>query len=191
MLQYYTLEEAAKLLGMHPDGAKKVLDDRKVRQYRDGRGGVRYVASAVDELARSLGRGSDPELPLGEAPRSKSGSTPRPTRAARGEAGSPPDDSSVPIGAERADYLARASQKSAGRGSGRGAGTKSPAPRSPAPKPGTDSDVRLVSEGSDLQINVDSDVKIVDEAPSSKTGAPSSSARRKSPPPAEAGDSGV
>src|SRR5262249_56907355 len=112
MLQYYTLEQAAKLLDVSADRAKKLLDDHKVRQYRDGRGGVRYVASAVDELARSLGRGSDPELPLGEAPRSKSGSTPRPTRAARGEAGSPPDDSSVPIGAERPDGSASRSKQS-------------------------------------------------------------------------------
>ncbi|HZT78920.1 MAG TPA: hypothetical protein VFA26_01755, partial [Gemmataceae bacterium] len=78
MLQYYTLEQAAKVLGLSPDKTKKILDDQKVRQYRDGRGGVRYVASAVDELARSLGRGSDPELPLGDAPKAKAGNSPRP-----------------------------------------------------------------------------------------------------------------
>ena len=105
MLQYYTLEEAANLLGLHPDGAKKALDDHKVRQYRDGRGKVRYVASAVDELARTLGRGSDPELALGEAAKQKSGNTPRPSKAAD-DAGTfsfdlPPEDSAdVPIGYE-------------------------------------------------------------------------------------------
>ena len=108
MLQYYTLEEAANLLGMHLDGAKKLLDDRKVRQYRDGRGKVRYVASAVDELVRTLGGGSDPELPLGEAARAKkTGTTPRPTKA-QGDEGStsnfdlgPADSADVPIGHEK------------------------------------------------------------------------------------------
>src|SRR5437763_676411 len=83
MLQYYTLEEAAEALGVHADRAKKLLDDHKVRQYRDGRGGVRYVASAVSELARTLGRGSDPELPLGDAAKPKSGRTPKPSKVAK------------------------------------------------------------------------------------------------------------
>src|SRR5437870_3406003 len=81
MLQYYTLEEAAKVLGLPSDQTKKMLDERKVRQYRDGRGGMRYVASAVDELARSYGRGSDPELQLGDAPK-KTGNTPAPSAPA-------------------------------------------------------------------------------------------------------------
>jgi excisionase family DNA binding protein len=175
MLQYYTLEEAANVLGVGHDRAKKLLDDHKVRQYRDGRGGVRYVASAVDELARSLGRGSDPELPLGEAPRPKSGGTPRPSKVAKGEEPDstfefdlPPEDSAdVGIGAEKLGQGSGASKRSSGRG-------KSPSPKSPAPKAGSDSDVRLVTDGSDLefQIAADSDVKMVDEAgSSSKTGA--------------------
>src|SRR5262245_49967535 len=108
MLQYYTLEEAAKILGVHPTRAKKLLDDHKVRQYRDGRGGVRYVASAVDELARSLGRGSDPELPLGEAPRAKTGGTPKPSKVKTEEEDDssfefdlPEDSADVGIGAEK------------------------------------------------------------------------------------------
>jgi excisionase family DNA binding protein len=195
MLQYYTLEQAASLLGVSPPSAKKLLDDNKVRQYRDGRGGVRYVASAVDELARSLGRGSDPELPLGEAPRAKTGTSPRPGKATR-----PVDDSEDAIGAEKLDESASASKRS-GRGS-RGAGSKSPSPRSPAPKAGTDSDVRLVTEGSALEfeISVDSDVKIVDESssgsskagPSSPKPGAKSSGRKGSPPPEERhGDSSV
>src|SRR5262249_51403852 len=187
MLQYYTLEQAAKLLDVSADRAKKLLDDHKVRQYRDGRGKVRYVASAVDELARTLGRGSDPELPLGEAPAPKSGSSPRPSKIV------PPADQGgsfdfnldldesdeVPIGAEPSDKSASGSKKS-----GRSSGSKknTPGPKSPAPKPGSDSDVRLVTEGDDLQISVDSDVKIVDEA-ASKSGAgkakTGSSAKRK------------
>jgi excisionase family DNA binding protein len=196
MLQYYTLEEAANLLGMHPDGAKKLLDDRKVRQYRDGRGKVRYVASAVDELVRTLGGGSDPELPLGEAARAKkAGNTPRPTKA-QGDEGStsnfdlgPGDSADVPIGHEPLDASGSASKRS-GR-SPRPAGSKSPAPRSPAPKSGSDSDVRLVADASDLefQIAADSDVKMVDEGSSPsrsgvsgpKSGIGSKSGVRKGP----------
>jgi excisionase family DNA binding protein len=190
MLQYYTLEQAAQVLGVGPDKAKKLLDDQKVRQYRDGRGGVRYVASAVDELARSLGRGSDPELPLGEAPRPKAGNSPRPSKSPKGGDASdstfnfdlPLDESEeVPIGAEKLDQSGSASKKS-GRSSSKNAGTKSPSPRSPAPKAGSDSDVRLVTDGSDLefQISVDSDVKMVDEAgSSSKSGTGSKSGKRK------------
>ncbi len=188
MLQYYTLDQAAKLLGINSDRAKKLLDDHKVRQYRDGRGGVRYVASAVDELARSLGRGSDPELPLGEAPRAKTGNTPRPAKGADESDSSfdfdlPPDDSDeVAIGKEKLDQSASASQRS-GRGK-KPAGSKSPAPKSPPPKAGTDSDVRLVSQASDLefQISADSDVKMVEEgdpASSKQPGAAGKSGKTK------------
>jgi excisionase family DNA binding protein len=191
MLQYYTLEEAAKILGIGPDRAKKLLDDHKVRQYRDGRGGVRYVASAVDELARTLGRGSDPELPLGEAPRPKAGGTPRPSKVAKAEEEDdstfdfdlPLDDSAdVGIGAEKLGQGSSASKRSPRP---KPAGSKSPSPKSPAPKAGSDSDVRLVTEGSDLefQINADSDVKMVDEADpaSSKTGASGRSPKPAAP----------
>jgi excisionase family DNA binding protein len=170
MLQYYTLDQAAKLLGINSDQAKKLLDDHKVRQYRDGRGGVRYVASAVDELARSLGRGSDPELPLGEAPRARTGNTPRPAKAEDesnfGLDPLPEDSADVPIGREKLDQSGSASQKSSR--SGKKVGSKSPSPRSPAPQAGSDSDVRLVTDGSDLefQISADSDVQMVDESDS-------------------------
>ncbi len=182
MLQYYTLEQAAKILGVNGPQAKKLLDEQKVRQYRDGRGGVRYVASAVDELARSLGRGSDPELALGEGAKPKSGNTPRPSKVAKAgdESDSsfdfdlPADDSEVAIGNEKLDTSGSASQRSS-RGK-KPAGSKSGSPKSPPPKAGSDSDVRLVTDQSDLefQIAADSDVKMVDEADSSKSGASSS-----------------
>jgi hypothetical protein len=201
MLQYYTLDQAAKILGVNQDRAKKLLDEHKVRQYRDGRGGVRYVASAVDELARALGRGSDPELPLGEAPKAKSGNSPRPSKLAKAEAEDestfdfdlPLEDSAeVAIGREKLGSGAGSSKKGAGS-SGKG-GPKSPSPKSPPPKPGSDSDVRLVTDGSDLefQLNADSDVKMVDEAESSSHSGASAAARSAPPPAAEGpGDSGV
>jgi hypothetical protein len=185
MLQYYTLEEAAKLLDVNPDRAKKLLDDHRVRQYRDGRGKARYVASAVDELARNLGRGSDPDLPLGEAPRPKAGSSPRPTKATE-ESGetfdfnlAADDSAEVALGAGL-DESDSASKKS-GRSS-----SKSPSPKSPAPKSGHDSDVRLVTDSRELavEINPDSDVKMVDEdSPSSshvgsKSGGSKSGSRK-------------
>jgi hypothetical protein len=45
-------------------------------------------------------------------------------------------------------------------------GPKSPGPRSPAPTPGSDSDVRLVSDGSDddFHLPLDSDAKLIDDS---------------------------
>ncbi|HKI30356.1 MAG TPA: hypothetical protein VKA46_00595 [Gemmataceae bacterium] len=195
MLQYYTLEQAANMLGVGPDMAKKLLDEHKVRQYRDGRGGVRYVAAAVNELARALGRGSEPELPLGEAPKAKSGSSPRPSKLAKGQDEDdstfdfdlPLDDSAeVAIGREKLGGAG--SSKKSGSG-GKKAGPKSPSPKSPAPKPGSDSDVRLVTDGSDLefQISADSDVKMVDEADASSSKSGASAASKSGKPRGTAG----
>jgi hypothetical protein len=198
MLQYYTLDQAAKVLGVNPDQAKKILDEHKAKQYRDGRGGVRYVTTAVDELARSLGRGSDPELPLGEAPKPKSGSTPKPSKAVRDDDSDstfnfdlplPEDSQDVPIGREKLDTSASSSKKS-GKLGGKSPAPKSPGPKSPAPKPGSDSDVRLVTDGSDLefQIAADSDVKMVEEGSGSSKSGVSKSGKSK---PASPGDSDV
>jgi len=200
MLQYYTLEQAAKLLDVSADKAKKLLDDKKVRQYRDGRGGVRYVASAVDELARAMGRGSDAELQLGESGKAKSGNSPRPSKIAKDEGSEnfdfdlPLDDSAeVAIGREKLDESASASKKSP-RGGAKSPSPKSPSPKSPAPKAGSDSDVRLVTEGSDeFQINVDSNVKMVDESgpASSKSGSGKGKGKGKATPDDSPGDSDV
>lgn len=166
MLQYYTLEEAAQLLGTSTEQGKKLLDEHRIKQFRDGRGKVRYVASAVDLLARTLGRGSDAELQLGESPPAKAGNTPQPKKPDQTDPGvfdfSLGGDSSdeIPIGQHPAPRAGDSSRKSGGR--------------SPAPKVGSDSDVRLVADGSDLDFHVssDSDVRMVEEAgpASSKSG---------------------
>ena len=77
MLQYYTLEQAARLLGMSTEETKGVLDKHKVRAYRDG-SNVRYLTSNVEEVARSLGQSSDPGLQLGESTGPKAGTSAAP-----------------------------------------------------------------------------------------------------------------
>jgi excisionase family DNA binding protein len=180
MLQYYKLEEAAKVLGTTLEQAKKLLDEHKIRQYRDGRGKVRYVSSAVDELARALGRGSEPELQLGEAP-----AAPRKAPATQAQ----PEVFDFPLGAESSEEeVAMVDLGAPQAGEGKAGG-----PRSPAPKPGSDSDVRLVSDSSDLDLHVgpESDVKMVEDAVPGST--PSSARRKAGPGPDEpaSGDSPV
>src|SRR3954469_13055176 len=82
MAQYYTLEEAARKLQLTPDEVKKVAEDKKVRTFRD-RGTLRFRSQDIDELARSLGLGSEPDLQLGEVPPPKKSNSPTPKKAPR------------------------------------------------------------------------------------------------------------
>jgi len=65
MAQFYTLEEAARVLGMNPEDLKSEAQHRKVRAFLDG-GTWRFRVGDVDELARQRGMGSDPELRLSD-----------------------------------------------------------------------------------------------------------------------------
>jgi hypothetical protein len=65
MAQFYTLEEAARVLGMNPEDLKAEAQQRKVRAFLDG-GTWRFRVGDVDELARRRGMGSDAELPLSD-----------------------------------------------------------------------------------------------------------------------------
>jgi hypothetical protein len=72
MAQTYTLEEAAVRLGITPEEMKRRLkeDWKTLRSFRDGPT-LRFRATDIDELARSLGAASDPSLqlaPLTDAP---------------------------------------------------------------------------------------------------------------------------
>src|ERR1019366_3167508 len=67
MVQYYTLEQAAKILQTTPEKVKEMAKKNEVRVFQD-RGNLRFRAPEIDELARSRGLGSDPALTLGEAP---------------------------------------------------------------------------------------------------------------------------
>jgi len=61
--QFYTLEEAARVLGMGPEELKTKAQHREVRAFMDG-GTWQFRVADVDELARRRGLGSDPELSL-------------------------------------------------------------------------------------------------------------------------------
>jgi hypothetical protein len=167
MVQYYTLDEAARVLGISPDELKTMARRGELRPFQD-RGTLRFRSPEIDELARRRGMGSsDPELQYGEALAPKPADSPAPKR--------PPDDEEVALGQEPP-----AGPTSSKKGSG--SGKKSP---KPVAKSGSDSDVRLVADGSNLDIQVDSDVRMVEDAP-----APKSAARKATPKPAQ-GDSGV
>ena len=65
MAQFYTLEEAARVLGMSPEELKAKAQQREVRAFLDG-GSWRFRVVDIDELARRRGMGSDAELRLSD-----------------------------------------------------------------------------------------------------------------------------
>jgi hypothetical protein len=65
MAQFYTLEEAARVLGMGPEDLKLKAQHREVRAFMDG-GTWQFRVADIDELARRRGLGSDPELSLSD-----------------------------------------------------------------------------------------------------------------------------
>jgi hypothetical protein len=69
MAQTYTLDEAAVRLGITPEEMKRRLKDdwKTLRSFRDGPT-LRFRATDIDELARSLGAASDPSLQLAPLP---------------------------------------------------------------------------------------------------------------------------
>lgn len=65
MAQFYTLEEAARVLGMSPEELKSKAQHREVRAFMDS-GSWQFRVADIDELARRRGLGSDPELSLSD-----------------------------------------------------------------------------------------------------------------------------
>jgi len=65
MAQFYTMEEAARVLGMDPEELKEKAQKREIRAFLDG-GSWQFRASDIDELARQRGMGSDPDLSLSD-----------------------------------------------------------------------------------------------------------------------------
>jgi hypothetical protein len=65
MAQFYTLEEAARVLGMSAEELKSKAQSREVRAFLDG-GSWRFRVVDVDELARRRGLGSDAEVRLSD-----------------------------------------------------------------------------------------------------------------------------
>jgi excisionase family DNA binding protein len=65
MAQFYTLEEAARVLGMSAEELKSKAQHREIRAFLDG-GSWRFRVVDIDELARRRGLGSDAELRLSD-----------------------------------------------------------------------------------------------------------------------------
>ena len=174
MVNTYTLDEAAKVLGLSTDETRKQLKKDNVREFQDpSRKTFRYPSQAVDELARRLGVGSDPQLQLSDRGKSRTSDSPPPRKRV-------PEDQ-VDIGAHPPSDKPSSKKRLAGS-------------KSPSPRKGSDSDVRLVTEGSDLDFKVasDSDVKMIDEsAPSSKGDKPKTDSGVRVVPPEHKSDSDV
>lgn len=186
---YYTLEEAARILGMNTDTLSQMAQKREIRAFAD-RGTWRFRTQDIEELARRKGRGSAPDLPLGEAPRTPQAkpSTPKPATS-----GADPGVFHFDLGASTDQVeLGQELQISAsGSRSGSGSG------KSPSPQPGSDSDVKLVPDESDVDFKIhveDSNVKVERtpprSSPSRKKGdssKPGSSKKTSTPPVVDSG----
>jgi excisionase family DNA binding protein len=205
---YYTLDEAARLLGMDAERLNQMAQRREIRAFAD-RGTWRFRTQDVEELARRQSQSSNPDLQLGEAEKSKSGGPRSGTKltspSPQPKSGPKADDDAVfdfslgatpdPLGEVQHEIVIESpSSHKLGKG-----GTNI----SPAPKPGSDSDVHLVFDaGADYSGGNDSDVKISDQ-PSSKilkkagqAGSPlpraqQPPARKPAPPGKSSMDSGV
>ncbi|MBM4070365.1 MAG: helix-turn-helix domain-containing protein [Planctomycetes bacterium] len=153
---YYTLQEAAQVLGMAPEELKQMAQKNQIRSFQD-RGTWRFRVQDIQELARQRGAASDMELVLGDVkstpPRSSGKGAKSPTKSPK-PAAKPPDvfdfslgdDENVGIGEEVLGE--RPSRRGAKPDSKRG-------PVTPSVPPGSDSDVRLVADNSDLDFVFD------------------------------------
>lgn len=65
MAQFYTLEEAARVLGMDPEDLKSKANSNEIRAYRDGNT-FQFKVADIDEYARIKGLGSEPDLHLSD-----------------------------------------------------------------------------------------------------------------------------
>ena len=156
---YYTLDEAARILGMDPEKLGHMAQRREIRAFAD-RGTWRFRTQDVEELARRSGLGSDPELQHGEA----KGATRPPVDEVF-------DFSLTPTDSTEGEHQVVIDSPSSSKFTSK--------PATPVPttsKPGSDSDVHLVFDVTDdLIVTNDSDVKLEDAGP--KSGKPSSSKR--------------
>src|SRR5438128_4524869 len=148
---YYTLDEAARILGMAIEDLSQMARRREVRAFAD-RGTWRFRTQDIEELARRRGQGSNPDLQLGEAPRPQPHDTPtaRTSPEPKDEGvfnfGLGTETEHVDLGQELGVETGSHSPTKTGSKSG----GKSPGPKSPTSKPGSDSDVRLVPDGSNV-----------------------------------------
>jgi hypothetical protein len=64
---FYTLEQAATVLGVTPDDLQRMNQDGAVQGHQQD-GGLQFRAQDIDDLARARSLGSNPEMDLGTAP---------------------------------------------------------------------------------------------------------------------------
>ena len=74
---YYTLDEAARYLGMDAQKLNQMAQRREIRAFAD-RGTWRFRHETIHEWARQHGMGSNPDLQLGETEFQKPASGVRP-----------------------------------------------------------------------------------------------------------------
>ncbi len=192
MVQYYTLEQAAQILQTTPDKVKEMAKKNELCAFQD-RGNLRFRAQEIDELARTRGLGSDPALTPGPGPSSPPPSSRRKSKIPPQQPIAMTDDDEAPIGKETMSPGSKGGPSSSGRKSAspgkspvRKPTMAQPGPKSPPPRTGTDSDVRLVADGSDL------DFQVASEEPKSGPGAGSPSSKsgpKKSTRPSKLGKS--
>lgn len=204
---YYTLQEAAQVLGMPVDELKQMAQRGKIRSFQD-RGTLRFRIQDVQELARTRGGASDPDLVLGDAslPAPKSSATPpsaarkQPSSAAKRPESTPASAPKTPARQENvpevfdfdfdgdnvdsgADFLPLPKSEEKGKSG-----------KNPLPTPaGSDSEIRLVPTGDDVNFATpkesvpkppDSDVKVASDPLKPKTSVrhpdPISGSKRRS-----------
>lgn len=155
MAQYYTLEEAAQVLQTTTEEVRQLAEQKTVRAFRD-RGTLRFRAQEIDELARERGLGSDPELQFGELPPPKSGSSGSGKRSKT----SKPTSSKSSRSSSSSSKSRRRKSKKAPDEPVEAFEELPPVPETEVPlgedpppqRPGSDSEVRLVTDGSDLEL---------------------------------------
>jgi excisionase family DNA binding protein len=181
--QYYTLEQAAQILRIDPEQLKEMARKKEIRAFQD-RSGWRFRSQEIDEMARERGYGSDPELPLGDAGKAKAGDSGRGNEVFNFSLDEDESDE-VQLAKQPA-----ATEKPSRSGSGSGSRSKAGSSKSPPPKAASDSDVRLVMEGSGEKFAADAGSKApASKGPVSPAPKVGSSKSRMAPPVKD--DSGV
>ncbi len=146
MVQYYTLEEAAKVLGLDVAELKRMADRGELRAFRD-RGTMRFRSPEVDEMACRRGMGANPSLALGPSvpPRPAEPAPPAPP-AVTNDGGQDIFNFQVGPGPDEIDFgEGMLSGGSASAARQNPPSSKKPA-ASPKPMPRSDSEVRLVAD---------------------------------------------
>jgi excisionase family DNA binding protein len=150
---YYGLDEAAQILGMSPEKVSQMAQRREIRAFSD-RGTWRFRTQDVEEMARRLGKGSSPELQLGEA-------APKAPDAPTAGEGSVFDFPLNPVG-DQVEIGQEVLETPGGSQKSRSRSGHTPAP---PPQKGSDSDVRLVLDSSEAEFRVVGDSKVKPDQP--------------------------